>query len=286
MAYPVARPVARAPVVAAARLLRPGNALITAAAVATGAYVAAGTPALHAWPVVLAAAFAAFACAAAGNVLNDVRDVGIDRLAHPDRPLVRGDLSPKTAGVLVWVLFALALAAAAYAWVTALLITLLAIGLLLWYEFQLKAEGLPGNLVVALLTGLPFLLGAAVLGHPFSPAAWTLALLAAAATLGRELVKDVQDHAADEGRHTFPRRYGVRRGRQAAAAAFLLAVAASPLVLLVPEGFGLLYLALVVPADALFVYAAFTPDPARASAAAKGAMVVGLAAFVGGRWAA
>lgn len=280
------RPHASSRPAAALALLRPGNALITATAVGAGGYLAAGGDlAPYAGPLA-AAAVAGFCFTGAGNALNDLMDRAIDARAHPERPLVTGALTPGEAKGIAAGLAAVGLGAA---FLAGPLPGALAVGAglaLLAYEGALKTRGLPGNLTVALLTGLPFVLGAVVVGHPFSGLAWALAALAALATLGREVLKDVQDMGADEGRRTFPKLAGAPAARRLAGGALLAAVALSPLPYLWGgDRLGLTYLALVLLADALFLLAAFHRDPGRASATAKGAMVMGLAAFIAGRFA-
>lgn len=269
----------------AVALLRPGNALMTAAAVGAGGYVATAAPLAPHAPALAAAALAGFAFTGAGNALNDLRDRAIDTTAHPERPLVTGALTPRAAWALALGLAALGTGAAFLAGPVPGLLALAAGLTLVAYEYGLKARGVPGNLTVAALTGLPFVLGAVVVGNPGSPIAWTLAGLAALATLGREILKDVQDMDADDRRRTtLPHQVGAPAARRVAAGALLAAVALSPVPFLAGEArLGLAYLALVALADAAFLAAALQRDPARASATAKGAMVMGLAAFVAGR---
>src|SRR5688572_25216236 len=68
-----------------AQLMRPGNALMAAVGGATGLAIAGGP--LRDVELVLAATLPPLLIAAYGNVVNDLRDLELDRQAHPARPL-------------------------------------------------------------------------------------------------------------------------------------------------------------------------------------------------------
>jgi geranylgeranylglycerol-phosphate geranylgeranyltransferase len=281
-AHAASRPLAvRLPAVAA--LLRPGNCAMTALGVAVGAYVQAGA-ALRPMPLALAV-LAGFAFAGAGNALNDYVDRQVDRRAHPSRPLPSGRALPRDALALQAALFLAALACAALLSLPALLLVAASLALMVAYELRLKAVGLPGNVAIALLTGVPFAFGALALGG-VGLHALLLALLATFGTLGREIVKDVEDMAGDVGRRTLPMRIGAGRARRAAQLAVLAGVALSPLPALAAPRLGLAYLPLVGLADAGLILAAWDQHEARAQRRMKLAMLLALAAFAAGRWTA
>jgi geranylgeranylglycerol-phosphate geranylgeranyltransferase len=143
-----------------------------------------------------------------------------------------------------------------------------------------------GNVVVAYLTGSTFLFGGAAVGDVLGAA--VLASLAGVATLTREVVKDVEDVAGDreEGLRTLPIAVGERRALWLGVVAMLVAVAAS----VVPAfgDFGVVYLAVVLPADAVMLHATWLSfrDPAAAQRRLKQGMFLAAAAFVVGRAAA
>lgn len=269
---------------AAWRVLRPANAAMTAAGVAVGAVAAAGVGAADALVPVAAGALAGFTFAGAGNALNDVLDVDVDRRAHPDRPIASGRLSRREGRLVAALGFAASLAFGAIVGPLGLALVIVALGLMLAYELRLKARGLAGNAAIGLLTGAPFVLGAIAV-DALGPVAWTLMGLATLATLGREVLKDIEDMHGDAGRRTLPLQVGPETASLVAAAALVLGVVLSPLPVLVPEGLGPVYLGLVAVADAGFVGAAWTGrrDAGRAQRLAKLSMVVALGAFVAGR---
>ncbi|MFL5582628.1 MAG: UbiA family prenyltransferase [Gemmatimonadaceae bacterium] len=171
------------------------------------------------------AALAAVALTAFANAYNDYRDVGIDRVAHPARPLPSGRLSLRAARytALAAAAGALVLSAGAH---PALLPVSWAVVVLMWaYSRRIKATGVPGNLVVALLASLPFLYGAIVAGRPAR--GWVLVALAAPLHLAREIAKDMDDAPGDAGvRRTLPVARGAAAARWALVAALVLFAAA------------------------------------------------------------
>jgi geranylgeranylglycerol-phosphate geranylgeranyltransferase len=103
------------------------------------------------------------------------------------------------------------------------------------------------------------------------------------ATLGREIVKDIQDMEADFDRLTLPKRIGKRNAGAVGSLAFLSAVASSPL----PYLAGFLawpYLVVVMVADAIFIYCAIVHfrSPKQGQYWAKIGMIVALIAFLVG----
>lgn len=271
---------------AVVQLLRPFNCAMTSVGVLVGAYVQAGA-ALPPREAALAAV-AGFAFAGAGNALNDWLDRDLDKAAHPERPLPSGRALPGDALALQALLFAMAAGAAALISPAAFVFVVAALGLMVAYEARLKAIGLPGNVAIGLLTGAPFVFGALAAGGVGS-AALVLALLAALATLGREIIKDVEDMASDVGRRTLPMRIGAPRAARVAMAALALGIALSPLPALAsPPLLGAAYLPVVAVADAGFVTAALRAhrEPKRAQQLCKAAMLVALLAFAAGRFTA
>jgi geranylgeranylglycerol-phosphate geranylgeranyltransferase len=268
-------------------LLRPGNAVAAAVLTFTGTFVAVGDGAwgVHAGPT-LAAVGATVAATGGGNAVNDYFDREVDRVNRPDRPIPRGDVSPRGALAFALSLFGVAVAAAATLPTVALGIAVVNAAALAAYTRLFK--GLPGvgNLVVALLTGSTFLFGGAAVGRPLAPGLVVMAGLAAGATLGRELVKDVEDVAGDreEGLRTLPIVAGERLTLVLAAVVVAASVVASGLPVALGT-FGLAYLAVVVPADAAMLHAVVRSfaDPGAGQRRLKTGMFLAAAAFVVGR---
>lgn len=268
-------------------LARPVNCAMAAVGVGIGGIVAVGPDAWHifAAPLILGATAAA-SFTAAGNALNDIFDRETDRLNHPHRPLVSGRLTLQAAKAFALAAFAIAAVLALFINVFALAIVGVNAALMFAYEAWLKARGVPGNVVIAYLVGSLFLFaGVSVYQSSPDPLVRTgdLAGLAFLATLGREITKDIEDMRGDVDRRTLPQRIGARRAGTVAAIALVAGIGLS----LLPLYYGVLLLGygiLVVPADGMFIYAAFhsAANPARSQRVTKYGMIVALGAFLAG----
>ncbi len=269
------------------RLSRPGNAAMSGMGVAIAALVAGGPAvAVARFLPVAFAAVAAYLFTAAGNALNDYFDRETDRVNHPDRPIPRGEVSPEDALGFASVAFALSLVAALFAGLLAVGIVALNFVAMVSYEKGFKSRGASGNFLIAYLVGSLFAFGGAAVfagDTTVLQRAFLMGSLAALATAGREITKDIEDLAGDVDRATLPRRIGVPRAGAVAAACFV-AGAAFSVVPPILGLFGLPYLGVVVVADAIFIYsgAVSAKNPARAQRAAKYGMVVALIAFLAG----
>ena len=264
------------------RLTRAHNLLIAAAGVVAGGWIALGAVAL---PKLLAfAALSAIGLGAAGNVANDLADAPADRLNRPaaERPLAAGRIAPETAHLLVWLGALVGLGAAALVSGRQLLIGGIALVMMLGYSPWLKRHGLPGNVAVAAIGGLPLLYGALAVGR--AAAGIVPWVLAAWIHLGRELAKDLEDEAGDRavGRRTLPVRVGRSR---AARITWWCCVGFVPLSVVLPlvARYAGVYFAVALAAQALVLAAGLGLRRARfaqASGLLKAAMVVGLVALV------
>lgn len=267
------------------QLIRPGNAVMAAAGGATGLILAGGSTELD---LVLAATLPPLLLSGFGNVVNDLRDLELDRGAHPQRPLPAGRVRRTEAWVLAALLLVTGLAwteaggfaAFAFAGLNALLLGV--------YEARLKATGLPGNVLIALLVGSTFVYGGVVATGrlPTEPMLLLLAGMATLTNLARELLKDVEDLAADRGhRQTFPMRFGPGPTRLLALALVNVALLASVLAFVRnPTDWWLPWLIVLALADSAFLIGACWAwvDVGTAQRLLKLAMLIALGAFLSG----
>ncbi|NLI73629.1 MAG: UbiA family prenyltransferase [Euryarchaeota archaeon] len=216
-----------------------------------------------------------------GNALNDYLDREIDRTAHPERPIPSGRMLPGTVARISIASFMGSLAIATFLPLKAFSIVLIALIIMLAYEGITKNMGLMGNLSIAFLTALLFLMGGAVVQQ--LDAVIIISIMAFLATLGREIVKDIQDMDADVGRRTLPQRIGSKNAGIIASISFLLAVTLSFEPYLTGR-FGLVYLIAVLVADGIFIYCSgiHFQNPKRGQRWAKIGMIVALIAFLMG----
>ena len=263
-------------------LTRPVNAIAASALTGIGAFVAGG---VAGQPATVVAAVAATALAVgAGNAINDYFDREIDGINRPARAIPRGAVSPRGALAFSIALFLGAVGLAlTLPW---LALAIAAVNLVALVAYTEYFKGLPGvgNALVAYLVGSTFLFGAAAVGNVERVV--VLFFLAAVATLTREIIKDVEDIAGDreEGLNTLPIAIGERRALQIAAGLLIVAVLASPLPYLMGH-FGVPYLVLVVPANAVMLYAASESfeDPTAGQSHLKYGTFLAALAFIGGR---
>ena len=234
---------------AALELPRPHNCAIAFLSVLLGGWL--GAHAIS--PPLLLAALSAALIMGAGNSHNDLCDIGADRINRPDRPLPSGRLPARVARLEAAGLAAggIGLALILPPPIPALALSA-GIGLGL-YNTWLKRVPLIGNLLVGLLCALAFFYGGAAVHAPLPavvPATFVLLF-----HLGREILKDVEDSAGDRllPGTTLPLRWGRRKAYALVTAIFLLLVLSTPVPVLTGH-YGLRYLALVLPLNALLIY--------------------------------
>ena len=193
------------------KLIRPINAIITFVTVLVAAFICCSGK--IPWFSVLFASFTAVFTLAAGNIINDIFDIEIDKINRPNRPLPSGKLSYKETIALYFIFLLLSLILSWYINLPAFIIVFATTLLLFLYSKYLKRIPLVGNLVVAFLTGLVFIYGGIAVANPV--AAIIPALFAFLINLIREVVKDMQDVEGDKksGVNTFPIRYGFQKSR-------------------------------------------------------------------------
>ena len=274
------------------RLPRPLNGLITALSVGVGAF-AAGAPQHHLYgaappPEVWWAALAAALVAGAGNALNDVADLEIDRINRPQRPLPTGHLSRRAALVQSVVLALAGIGLALWQGPALGGMALLVTAALVLYDLWLKRTALWGNLLVSALAAAAFPFGALAAGQ--LGRAWIPAGFAFLFHLGREIVKDLEDVEGDraQGARTLPLRAGAPFAAHLAAG-ILFVLAVFTWWPWLGGIYGWTYLVPVLGVDSLLLWAAWrllhdraaTPG-AQLSSRLKWGMLLGLLAVVAG----
>ena len=264
----------------ALELTRPTNAIAAGVLTFIGTFVGGDPASLPAAVAIAATIFAT----GAGNGLNDYLDREIDAINVPNRPIPRGAVSPRWALAQSTLLMGLAVVLALTLPLAALAIALINLVALVTYTSLFK--GLPGvgNALIAYLVGTTFLFGGAAVSGITET--MILFLLAALATFGREIIKDVEDIDGDraEGLNTLPIAFGERTALLVAAGSLVIAAIASPLPYVMVV-FGIVYLLIVGPAVAIMllgVVLSFS-DPGRGQRFVKVGMFVAVLAFVLGR---
>ena len=274
----------------ALRLVRAGNLGVSFVGTVVGGLVARGVGAsvpLTLWLFLVLAGVSTALVTAGGNVLNDLLDLEGDRINHPDRPLVTGEVSVASARALVAALFVGGILVAVPVALEEPLVAVIlaaAVVLLVAYEFRFKKVGFLGNLVVAFLTGMVFLYGGAAAGN--AVVLLPFAAMAFLATLSREVIKDMEDVAGDVSRSTFPKTYGMsastRLARGSVAGGIVLSFVPLAWFVTLVSGVGIIYVVLVGAADVIFGVSTWhLPDRLHyEQTMSKVAMTVALFAFL------
>lgn len=223
-------------------LARPVNCLIAFISAWAGAVVAGD---IYISVGIVCAGLGVASLAAFGNAVNDILDIETDSINKPFRPLPSGALGKREA-IAATVFFAmtgllLSLAVDRYAAILAAI----AILLMALYTPVFKGLFFAGNFLVAFVASLAFIFGGIAAGKPFG--ALILTIFAFLFHLGREVVKDVQDMAADinSGRRTGASIDNGKTARTMAAGVFGLLVIAT-IIPYLTNHYGIVYLITVV----------------------------------------
>ncbi len=197
--------------------IRPLNAALSALSVWIGYYFSAG---LNAGSGLYLACLAAALICAGGNIWNDYFDYDIDVINKPVRPYAAGLISGKMMVYTGTGLLLAGMGASVLINIQTAAIAVSAVVVVMAYNFKIKRIVLAGNVLIALLTGLVFLFGAAAGGgmhHAVIPA-----VLAGTYHLGREILKDIEDREGDNQQKiiTFPAKYGNTAALSVASAVF------------------------------------------------------------------
>lgn len=193
--------------------------------------------------------------------LNDYFDFEVDKKNERfDRPLVRGDLKPRVALYIFFILFPLGILSAFFVNITCFIIATATAVLSVLYDVWLKEVKLLGNFYIAYIMAIPFIFGGTVVSITIPPIVVVVALIAFLTGVAREIMKDVMDFEGDKERgvKSFPRYIGIQKSNFVAAFFYLAAVSISPIPFLMSVGgvyyFNYNYLAIVLITDVMLVY--------------------------------
>lgn len=234
------------------RITRPHNAAVAGLTALLGYLIATGTLTLPSFLLAVVVAL----ITAAGNVVNDIYDVDIDRINRPDRPIPSGEISLRGAKAYTVVLFAGGISLATLTTPLCLLIVLINSTVLVVYAAWLKRTVLSGNIAVAYLAASVFLFGGAFAGIEGLVRNIPLATITFLATIAREILKDAEDVDGDAagGARTLPIIIGIQETGVVAFTCACAAVAAS--LLPVGDWWGPFYLVAIGFVDAVILFGA------------------------------
>jgi geranylgeranylglycerol-phosphate geranylgeranyltransferase len=209
------------------RLTRPLNCLMMGFAVIVGASLVSP---LNFTINLLLGFVTSFSLTAASMAINDFYDRKIDAINEPNRPIPRGDVSPKEALIFALVLSIIGLIAAFKTNLPSLLVAVIAWIISLTYITEGKGTGLPGNFLVSATVVTPFIYGGLTVGR-IETSTLLFVAIAFLSNTGREVTKGIVDVEGDRSHNikTIAVTYGERTAATAATVFSLLAVCLSPL---------------------------------------------------------
>ncbi len=267
-------------------IMRIPNCFMMGFAVIIGEFMSLG-PTMPAYPAVVGF-LVGFVLVAGSMPVNDIMDAEIDAINNPRRPIPSGRISKTEAGVLAATALAVGLSLAFLLSALNLLISVVAVGLMLYYNRFGKKTGLLGNAMVSATLAIPFIFGGAISG--VNATLQVFALLAFLAGMGREVIKGMADVAGDSKRGVMT--LAVTRGLGTASKVGALFLVSAVLLSVVPVASKMvswLYAPIVLACDLGFLYSASSiirePSPGNALRSKNQALVwmlLGLIAFVAG----
>ena len=172
------------------RIIRPVNCIITSISVLVGGWIAKD---IFLSQNLAIAALIGFTVCAFGNLINDIKDIEIDRINNPRRPLPSGRVKKNIIWFMAFAAMIISAAAAFFLGKIPFLVVTAALVLLVLYSLYLKKTVL-GNIAVAVTAGLSFIFGGVISGNVFSvvPAIFSIFI-----HIPREILKDVMDMKGD-----------------------------------------------------------------------------------------
>ena len=209
------------------RLIRPLNCLMMGFAVIVGASLVSP---LNFTTNLLLGFVTSFSLTAASMAINDFYDREIDAINEPNRPIPRGDVSPKEALIFALVLSIIGLIAAFKTNLPSLIVAVIAWIISITYITEGKGTGLPGNFLVSATVVIPFIYGGLTVGQ-IEISTLLFVAIAFLSNTGREVTKGIVDVEGDRSHkiRTIAVTYGERTAAVAAAVFSFLAVSLSPL---------------------------------------------------------
>jgi 4-hydroxybenzoate polyprenyltransferase len=165
------------------------------------------------WPESVLIILTCCLTAAGGYIINDLFDVETDHINRPNKRILKRDISHKAAIVYYIILTALGQICGYYAGLGIGLFASAIAVLLYFYSSDLKATGLPGNSLIAFMSGSVIYIASRGIHEIHTAYFAEYAFLAFLLTMARELVKDAEDIEGDkeQGCETFPILYGTRK---------------------------------------------------------------------------
>jgi len=209
------------------QIIRPLNCLMMGFAVIVGASLGSS---LNLTLNILLGFVTSFALTATSMVINDFFDRKIDAINEPNRPIPRGDVTPREALIFAIILSITGLSSALITNLPSIIMALIALIVSLTYITKGKATGLPGNFLVSATVVIPFIYGGLTVGQ-LETSVLLFVAIAFFSNTAREITKGIVDVEGDKSHkiRTLAVKHGERFAAIVATVFLLLAVCFSPL---------------------------------------------------------
>ena len=152
--------------------------------------------------------------AGAGNVVNDIYDIEIDKVNRPNRVLPRGAMSINQAKYYTIFLASLGTILAYIISPASAIVVIAFIGVGILYAAKAKVAGVIGNFAVAISFSFGLIFGGFYTSPNgiIAPVIWFYFITSATLLAAREIIKGMEDVAGDELRDvkTIARKYGLK----------------------------------------------------------------------------
>lgn len=165
------------------------------------------------WPESLTVVLAVLCVAAGGYVVNDIFDIEEDIINKPEKRIIARHISVRNGNIFYGILLSASLILGFYTGITMGLLCIVINLLLYFYASDLKGSNLWGNMLVSFMNGMVVFTSGWGALKIFNGYFAEYALMAFLITLGREIVKDVEDMDGDKAQQyeTFPILYGINK---------------------------------------------------------------------------
>lgn len=199
-----------------------------------------------------------------GYAINDVFDLEIDKINTPHRPLPAGLMTLNEAKGYSIILFVVGVTIPLLNIFSNFLINIIASfialtgGILLYlYAMYFKRSGFMGNIMIGLLTAIPFIYGG-FLTLSFETMIFP-ALFAFLLIVGREIIKDIEDVHGDQLKNvqSVALRYGVKPARNLGFLILLILIFVNPLPILLGYYTSLIFVVIVLIIDVIIIYSGY-----------------------------
>ena len=152
---------------------------------------------------------------ALGNIFNDLVDIRIDRIVHPNRPLITQAITKKEAKIILIIcLLFIIISCYDLNQIARYSYTIILLPLLILYSLILKKIPFIGNIVVAFLLAFVFIFTELVILGTYNQLIIP-AFLGFGLSWIRELIKDISDYEGDRNNNisTVPVYFGIKFSR-------------------------------------------------------------------------